>query len=282
MPKRWVVGFWLGIFFISMPSPVWADLSRGSFIPCFQNYINNDATRQMTYYSIQPGDTLWTISMKYHVPLGSLLISNNLTENTILRIGQQIKIPTPGTAVHVISRGETIWDIARLYGVAVDSVRDLNQDKNPNLLKIGDELLIPENAKRMVALAPSRSKTTVIFAWPLTGPISSGYGWRKAGFHHGIDIVGDMGVPIKAAAGGTVSLVGYNSVYGNMVIIDHGNSLQTLYGHASKIYVRKGQRITQGQTVAAIGVSGNSTGPHLHFEIRVHGVATNPLKYLSN
>lgn len=280
MPKKWVVGFWLGIFLLIMPSPVWADLSRGSFIPCFPIHSNDAETRQMTYYSIQSGDTLWAIARKYRVPLGTLLISNNLTENTILKIGDTIKIPSSGTAVHVISRGETIWDIARKYAVTADSIQSLNRDKNPNQLKIGEELLIPDNAKRTVALAPSRSKSTLSFSWPLNGAISSGYGWRRSGFHHGIDIVADTGVAFRASAGGKVSYVGYHKIYGNMVKIDHGNGMETLYGHASKIYVKKGQRVVPGQTIATVGVSGYTTGPHLHFEIRSHGIAQNPLKYL--
>jgi len=280
LPKKWAVGFWLGIFLLSMPYPVRADLSRGSFIPCWSAQADNAETRPITYYSIKPGDTLWAIAQRYKIPLETLLISNGLTENSLLRVGDTIKIPSSGTAIHVVSRGETIWDIARQYAVTVEAIQSLNRNKNPNQLRIGEELLIPDHAKRMVAVAPSRSKSTLTFSWPLSGTISSGYGWRKSGFHHGIDIAADAGVPFRASAGGIVSFVGYHNIYGNMIKIDHGNGLETLYGHASKIYVQKGQRVVAGQIIAAVGASGYTTGPHLHFEVRLQSIAKNPLMYL--
>jgi len=118
------------------------------------------------------------------------------------------------------------------------------------------------------------------FAWPLDGPITSPYGPRWGRIHTGIDIDGVTGEPIIASAGGRVVLSSYYSGYGNAVIIDHGNGFSTLYGHLSSLDVGVGDEVEQGQIVGAVGCTGNCTGDHLHFEIRIDGVPLDPLPYL--
>jgi murein DD-endopeptidase MepM/ murein hydrolase activator NlpD len=98
--------------------------------------------------------------------------------------------------------------------------------------------------------------------------------------HEGIDITAATGTPIRAAASGTVIHSGWLGGYGNLVVIDHGNGLATAYAHASALLVGVGQQVSQGQTIALVGSTGNSSGPHLHFEVRVNGVAVDPLLYL--
>ena len=118
---------------------------------------------------------------------------------------------------------------------------------------------------------------------PVSGTISSRFGSRssvRSSAHTGLDIAAASGTPIKAAASGTVTFSGYKGSYGNMIVISHGNGVQTYYGHCSKLYVSAGTQVSQGQTIAAVGSTGNSTGPHLHLEIRVNGVAYNPQNYL--
>jgi murein DD-endopeptidase MepM/ murein hydrolase activator NlpD len=117
------------------------------------------------------------------------------------------------------------------------------------------------------------------FIWPVSGPITSGFGWRWGRMHEGIDIGAACGTPIHAAASGTVIYSGWMSGYGNFVIIDHGNGLATAYGHQSAIYVSGGS-VSQGQVIGAVGSTGHSTGCHLHFEVRVNGTPVNPLNYL--
>ena len=116
------------------------------------------------------------------------------------------------------------------------------------------------------------------FTFPVSGGhISQSYGNRG---HKGVDIGKGCGAPIKAVAAGTVTNAAYTGSYGNLVKIDHGNGVETWYGHTSKMYVKVGQNIQAGDIIAAVGSTGNSTGPHLHFEIRINGEHVNPQKYL--
>jgi murein DD-endopeptidase MepM/ murein hydrolase activator NlpD len=118
------------------------------------------------------------------------------------------------------------------------------------------------------------------FMWPCQGAVISGFGMRWGRMHEGVDISCSYGQPIWAAAAGTVIWSGWRGGYGNCVVVDHGNGLATLYAHASSVLVGVGQSVSQGQTVALIGSTGNSSGPHLHFEVRVNGSAVDPLLYL--
>jgi len=118
------------------------------------------------------------------------------------------------------------------------------------------------------------------FIWPVNGTVVSGFGWRWGRMHEGIDITASSGTPNWAAAAGTIIHAGWLGGYGNLVVVDHGNGLATAYAHASVILVGVGQRVSQGETVSLVGSTGNSSGPHLHFEVRVNGVAVDPLLYL--
>jgi murein DD-endopeptidase MepM/ murein hydrolase activator NlpD len=118
------------------------------------------------------------------------------------------------------------------------------------------------------------------FAWPVSGTLTSPFGPRWGRMHEGLDIAGSSGTPIRASTAGTVILAGWNGGYGNLVVVDHGGGLSTAYAHNSSISVSVGQSVAQGTVLAGMGTTGNSTGVHLHFEIRVNGAAVNPLGYL--
>ena len=144
--------------------------------------------------------------------------------------------------------------------------------------------------QRAVKVASSRSATyksrekpnsNVGFIRPVSGYISSPFGNRHGRFHSGLDIATARGTGIRAAAGGTVTKVAYSNVsYGNRLVIDHGNGVQTVYAHCNSINVSQGQKVAQGQFIATVGSTGNSTGPHLHFEIRINGRTYNPQNYV--
>jgi murein DD-endopeptidase MepM/ murein hydrolase activator NlpD len=121
---------------------------------------------------------------------------------------------------------------------------------------------------------------SVHLSWPLSGPITSGFGNRWGRHHDGIDLGVPTGRPIGAAAAGRVTYASWMSGYGNCTIIDHGGGVSTLYGHQSKLKVHVGQSVSRGQVIGLVGSTGNSTGPHLHFEVRIGGTAHNPLTYL--
>ncbi|MGH3036192.1 MAG: murein hydrolase activator EnvC family protein [Gaiellaceae bacterium] len=116
------------------------------------------------------------------------------------------------------------------------------------------------------------------FIWPVSGVVTSGFGYRWGRMHEGIDISAPCGTPIRAVAAGTVIFSGWMGGYGNLVVVDHGNGLATAYAHQSAIYASGG--VGQGQTIGAVGTTGSSTGCHLHFEVRVNGGAVDPMGYL--
>jgi len=117
-------------------------------------------------------------------------------------------------------------------------------------------------------------------ARPVSGTITSRFGRRSSGVHTGLDIANSKGTAIHAAASGTVSFAGRKGSYGNLVVIDHGNGVQTYYAHCNSIVVSAGQYVSQGQLISYMGSTGNSTGPHLHLEVRVNGVCQNPQNYV--
>lgn len=124
--------------------------------------------------------------------------------------------------------------------------------------------------------------------WPVVGRLMSGFGTRTDPFsdegarHTGLDISAPMGTPVKAAADGVVISAGWNGGYGRCVIVDHGNGYQTWYGHLSKIDVMEGEEIRQGETLGKVGMTGRATGPHLHYEVRIHSTPVNPYRFLAH
>ena len=127
---------------------------------------------------------------------------------------------------------------------------------------------------------PTQTPSSAGLIWPVSGPITSPFGWRWGRMHQGIDIGVGYGTPIHAAAAGTVIYCGWEEGYGNFVVIDHGGNLATAYGHQSKIAVTCGQQVNQGDTIGYVGCTGHCTGPHLHFEVRVDGNPVDPMGYL--
>ena len=138
-------------------------------------------------------------------------------------------------------------------------------------------------ASTTVSSAPSGSLNGLALSVPVSGSISSRFGSRssvRSSAHTGLDISASAGTGIRAIAQGTVSFAAYKGTYGNLVIVDHGNGIQSYYAHCSALYVSPGQSVGPGTTIAAVGSTGNSTGPHLHLEIRINGSPVNPQNYL--
>lgn len=139
---------------------------------------------------------------------------------------------------------------------------------------------------RPVLAQPVAALTATPSIWPARGTVTSVFGWRVSPFgdgnelHPGIDIAYTMGAPVVATADGEVIMSGSAGGYGNMVQINHGNGISTLYGHNSQLAVKVGQTVKKGQVIAYAGSTGKSTGPHVHYEVRVNNTAVDPMKYL--
>jgi peptidoglycan DL-endopeptidase CwlO len=135
-------------------------------------------------------------------------------------------------------------------------------------------------AQAQASQGPTATPSSAGLIWPVNGPVTSPFGPRWGSFHYGIDIGVPYGTPIAAAAAGTVIYCGWESGYGNLVVIDHGGNLATAYGHQSQIAVSCGEHVEQGQTIGYVGCTGHCFGPHLHFEVRINGSPVDPLGYL--
>lgn len=162
-----------------------------------------------------------------------------------------------------------------------------SQEEYERLLAISENIAsMLRNMENSGGGAPAGQGGTGQFMWPCNGPITSYYGWRThpifgtTKYHSGMDIAVDSGTPIHAADSGTIVYSGWLGGYGNCVMIDHGGGLVTLYAHNSALNVGEGQYVSKGAVVAYAGSTGYSTGPHCHFEVRLHGELTEPLNYL--
>ncbi|MCE5285927.1 MAG: peptidoglycan DD-metalloendopeptidase family protein [Pelosinus sp.] len=229
-------------------------------------------------YLVQAGDTLSDIAVQHNVDVDTLLAANPEAED-IIRPGQQLLILSQKGALHTVAEGDTLSQIAQMYTVQVDAIMHAN-NKDSEFLAIGEKLFVPggKRAKRSEAEV-SRAKTGRM-VWPTIGEISSPFGYRWGRIHTGIDIANDYGTSVRSALAGHVSYVGWVSGYGNTVMIEHGKGYVTLYGHLSQYSTFEGQYVQAGQTIAYMGSTGNSTGPHLHFEVRVNDQPINPLSIL--
>jgi murein DD-endopeptidase MepM/ murein hydrolase activator NlpD len=184
------------------------------------------------------------------------------------------------TVRHVVLPGETLWRIARQYGTTVEEIAAANGIDDPSRVAAGSSLVIP-GAGPVAGPGPGE---TAGWSWPVAGGnVLSYFGSpRPTHTHAGIDIDGRSGQRVLAARSGKVVYSGSTMRgYGKTVILDHGDGLQSLYAHNSKLLVRKGDRVERGSPIALVGRSGNATGDHVHFEIRKNDVPVDPLVYLS-
>ena len=251
------------------------------------------AVIEIQSYTVQSGDTVLGIAEKFGLKPETIQWANPTLEANadVIRPGDVLNILPVDGALHTVTSGDTLIAIANRYKVTVEDIVNYAPnglaDANAQLT-MATKLVIPNGVKpfvnqQAVTYTPSAVPTTAqigggSFAWPANGSINQ----RFWGGHGGIDVGGWTGAPVKAADAGYVAVAsgGWNAGYGNHVIIDHGNGFVTLYAHLNSIYVKPGESVTAGQQIGGLGNTGNSTGPHLHFEIRYQGVPRNPLNYL--
>lgn len=236
-------------------------------------------------HTIRSGETLTDIARAYGIDIDTILAANAIPDPNRIRVGETLSIPNVKGVIHTVQRGESLWHIANYYEVSMNAILEANDIDNPNRLQIGQQLVVPgaqalEALRQREAIVSPSGKLLRNFSWPTTGRISSRFGERWGRMHYGLDIAVPTGTPIRAAAAGTVTYASSMGTYGILVMIDHGHGVETRYAHLSRVAVRVGQRVSRGEIVAYSGNTGNSTGPHLHFEIRRNGVALDPLDFL--
>ncbi len=238
--------------------------------------------RKRKSYTIKSGDNLWSIAKRNRVSLDSLISLNEIELPHQLRQGSSIEIPTLSGIYYQVKKGDTLHKLAKKYGVADDEIKKYNQ--LGSFLKVGEEIFLP-GAK----LTPFEKKLIFgrLFIKPIEGKLSSNYGMRfhpikkKWLFHTGIDIVSSKSKKVRSLNDGVVAFVGKKGNYGNYVKIKHKNGYESAYAHLEKFFVKKGQRVKQGQTIAEIGNTGLSTGTHLHLEIKHNGKFINPKRFIT-
>jgi murein DD-endopeptidase MepM/ murein hydrolase activator NlpD len=184
-------------------------------------------------------------------------------------------VATPPGVHHPLDAGLTLYSLSRAYHVPVSTLMKANGITDPSTIPAGTPIFIPGARSLLDVPAPVRPA----LAWPLAGTVTSRFRSR-GGSHRGLDIDGEKGDPIRAAAAGTVLRAGKDGRYGLSIVIRHGNGIETLYAHASVLLVREGDRVERSQKIARVGESGNARGTHLHFEVRLDGRAVNPGTYL--
>ncbi len=244
------------------------------YIAQLQQFAEQAAFKEMDLldYTVQKGDNLTAIAGRFGTEAEALAGLNDIANPHLIYAGQTIKILIGEGAVHRVESGETLDSIARLYGVDPGSIIPVNHGGSGTLLQRGERVIIP---------GAGNIADIVSLGWPVSGGrISSGFGRRGDGFHYGIDLAVPLGHPVYAAGGGIVSFSGYQGSYGLMVEVDHGGGWQTRYAHAGKIFVSTGQKVAAGQLLGEVGLTGNTTGSHLHFEVVHYGLRIDPLRIL--
>jgi murein DD-endopeptidase MepM/ murein hydrolase activator NlpD len=252
--------------------------------------LGHNRTEILTY-SVEAGDTVSGIAAKFGLAPETITWANPSLENNpdLLQVDQELVILPVDGVYHQVGDTDTVESIAAAYQIAPSAIINfplnvLNPD-NP-IIQPGQWLVAPGGTKPYVpravtaygGLVPEDATTgTGVFAWPTSGIIFQGY-WSA---HPALDIAGWLSAPVLAADSGYVIAAGWDDTgYGNAVVIDHGNGFQTLYAHLQAVFVNVGDEVAKGQQIAGMGSSGNSTGPHTHFEIRQGTVQRNPIGFL--
>jgi len=214
---------------------------------------------------VKAGDTLTAIASRHHVTIAALVAANRLAGPDVrLGFGQRLVIPTSVAAGARARRTAALGRVAPVEHVAPMVATQRR----------------PAPPKTLVLALPDFSELTPLFVWPVDGQVSSKFGRRRMGWHKGIDIKADLGMPVAASAPGKVVSSGYETRYGRVIKIEHFNGFMTVYAHNDQNMVEAGDRVALGQLIAAVGRTGRATAHHVHFEIRQAGLAYNPLYML--
>ncbi len=281
-----------------------------------KRFTEGDVEKQI--YVVQKGDNIWTIAMNHDMTVREILEANApMEESDILQIGQELNLNVPELPINILTVEEIEYTKSIPFETETKKTDTLytNQTKVSQEGQKGEMLIVAKVYKRngvennretiseTITKQPvkkivlqgtkkpvknstssrsgsSSTSSSGTLSWPVSGRISSRFGSRWGRQHNGLDIATKKGTPVYAAASGTVSFSGYQGSFGNLVKIKHGGGLETYYAHLNSRAVSSGQSVKRGQLIGYVGSTGRSTGPHLHFEVRVNGTPKNPLNYL--
>ena len=270
------------------------------------NYIIK-GTDEEKKYIVEKGDTYWTIAEYFNMSLDELISANPNSDSEHIQIGDELNMIVPKPFINVQVTRKVTQEEKMPYETEYQYVSYLYNDQEvversgeygiseieaivteENGIQIAKEVVsekvVSEPTTQIVTTGtqdPPARIGTGTFINPLPGSyISSRFGSRSGGFHRGLDMAKSSGSSIKAADGGTVISAGWDGSYGYSILINHGGGFTSRYAHCSDIYVSAGDKVYQGEIIAAVGSTGVSTGPHLHFEIMKYGSVVNPATYI--
>jgi len=236
--------------------------------------LGKSGTGQISVYVVRKGDTLSEIAEMFGVSTNTILWSNDI-KNGVIKEGQELVILPISGVRHVVKKGDTLQSITKQYKADLNDVLSYNGISSDAKIIVGDVIIIPDGVISTSQITSKSSKSSSSNVSVSSGyymkPISGGKKSQGIHGHNGVDLAAPVGTPIMASASGKVIISrtgGYNGGYGTYVVISHSNGTQTLYAHMSDNYVTVGESVSQGQTIGEIGMTGRTTGPHIHFEVR--------------
>ncbi len=244
--------------------------------------VESRVSGEISLYTVRSGDTLSQIAQMFDVSVNTIIWANELGKNPSIKEGQNLVILPISGVKYTVKKGDTIKGIVLRYKSNLEEVLDYNDLTISSTLSVGSVIIIPDAEPTAVAVSKiAQSRGTTNKAHDTDGPFYPGYYVRPVsgaiksqGLHgyNGIDFAAPVGSIIRASADGVVissiSNGGWNGGYGNYVVISHDNGSQTLYAHTQKNFVKVGDTVEQGEMIAKVGMTGKTTGPHVHFEIR--------------
>lgn len=262
----------------------------------FKTNVSQKPRDKVILYTVQKGDTVSTIAEKFSSPdnpisADTIRFANDL-KNDNITVGDELRI-LPVTGIeYKVAKGDSVYSIAEKLNTEPQKIVDFpfNDFADPETFALveGQKLIVPDGVmpstkpyiRRQVYIAQGSISGSSLFSWPVRGGISQFASW----YHMALDITADVGTPIIAGQDGVVTEIyvgGWNNGYGTSVWVSDGNGLDSHYAHLGSVGVSIGQKVERGSTVVGyIGMTGRTTGPHVHFEIRKHGILVDPLSYL--
>jgi len=233
---------------------------------------------KVSIYVVRSGDTLSEIATMFNVTPNTVMWANDIKSSKDLKVGQELIILPISGVQYTVKKGDTLQSIAKKFGGDIDEIVDFNYLSSSSAIYVGQEITIPDGEEAPAASVTNKSSASTVksavskslsgyFAKPTTGIRTQGLHGK---YNTAVDFGTPVGTSVKAAAGGKVIVAksyGYNGGYGNYIVIQHSNGMQTIYAHLSSVGISTGVTVSQGQLIGKTGNSGNSTGPHLHFEI---------------